>query len=70
MEVVSSHRGRGIGSELVSRVARAFGPIYGTYLCCDENTLGFYERLGFDRIVGMVLHDTDAARTTTGREEL
>ena len=61
VEVVSSHRGRGIGSELVRRIARAFGPIYGTYLCCDQDTVGFYERLGFDPIVGMVLQDLDAA---------
>ncbi|MEX1262443.1 MAG: GNAT family N-acetyltransferase [Actinomycetota bacterium] len=61
VEVVSSHRGRGIGSELVRRVTVAFGPIYGTYLCCDENTVGFYERLGFDRVVGMVRRDLSAA---------
>lgn len=62
VEVVSSHSGRGIGSELVRRVALTFGPMYGTYLCCDENTVGFYESLGFDRIVGMVLQDPSAAR--------
>lgn len=67
VEVVSSHRRRGIGSELVSRITRAFGPIYGTYLCCDEDTVGFYERLGFDPVVGMVLQDLDAA-TLPGRE--
>ncbi len=62
VEVARSHRGRGIGSELVRRIARASGPIYGTYLCCDEDTASFYECLGFDRVVGMARQDPLAAR--------
>lgn len=62
VEVVRSHRGRGIGSELVRRIVRAFGSIYGTYLCCDEDAVGFYEQFGFDRVVGMVLQNASAAR--------
>jgi GNAT superfamily N-acetyltransferase len=63
VEVVASHRGHGIGSELVRRISRAVEPIYGVYLCCDEDTGGFYERLGFDRVVGMVRLNHDAARS-------
>jgi GNAT superfamily N-acetyltransferase len=63
VEVITSHRGRGIGSELVRRISRAVGPIYGTYLCCDEDTAGFYEGLEFDRVTGMVRHDLEAARS-------
>jgi GNAT superfamily N-acetyltransferase len=63
VEVITSHRGRGIGSELVRRISRAVGPIYGTYLCCDEDTARFYEGLEFDRVTGMVRHDLEAARS-------
>ncbi|HEX7248456.1 MAG TPA: GNAT family N-acetyltransferase [Actinomycetota bacterium] len=66
IEVVASHRGRGIGSELVRRISRAVAPIYGVYLCCDEETTGFYERLEFARVVGMVRQDPGAA--SSGRE--
>ncbi|HVF07003.1 MAG TPA: GNAT family N-acetyltransferase [Actinomycetota bacterium] len=66
VEVVASHRGRGIGSELVRRVSRAVEPIYGVYVCCDEDTVGFYERLGFDRVVGMVRLNLESA--SLGRE--
>jgi GNAT superfamily N-acetyltransferase len=37
VEVAASHRARGIGSELVRRIARAFGPIYGG-ICAATRT--------------------------------
>jgi len=54
LEVVPSHRGRGIGSALVGALGTSFASLYGVDLCCDEDVAPFYERLGFSRVVGMV----------------
>jgi GNAT superfamily N-acetyltransferase len=54
VEVVATHRGRGIGAELVRHLVDALGDRYGIDLCCDEDVVGFYERLGFARVAGMV----------------
>lgn len=61
LEVLSEHRGRGIGTELLRRVTNSLSPTYGTYVCCDEDVVPFYERAGFDRVVGMVRQDPAAA---------
>ena len=54
LEVVPSHRGLGIGSELVRSLQARFARLYGLDLCCDEEVVPFYERLGFARVAGMV----------------
>src|SRR5262249_18896130 len=54
LEVVPTHRRRGIGSELVREVRARSAPLYGLDLCCDEEAVPFYERLGFSRVAGMV----------------
>jgi ribosomal protein S18 acetylase RimI-like enzyme len=49
LEVLPDYQGRGIGAELVRRLlARLDGP-YMVDLCCDEEVVGFYERLGLSR---------------------
>lgn len=55
LEVLPSHRRSGIGSELVRRVLAELGPIYGVDVCCDDDVVPFYDRLGFARVNGMVL---------------
>jgi GNAT superfamily N-acetyltransferase len=54
LEVVPSHRRRGIGSELVRTLQARLDRLYGLDLCCDEDVVAFYEHLGFSRVVGMV----------------
>jgi ribosomal protein S18 acetylase RimI-like enzyme len=54
LEVIPSHRGRGIGSELVRRLLLQIGPIYMVDVMCDDDVVPFYERLGFTRAGGVV----------------
>jgi predicted N-acetyltransferase YhbS len=67
VEVAASHRARGIGSELVRRIARAFGPSTASSVL-RRGHVGFYARLGYDRIAGMVRQGLDAVGS--GREPL
>jgi GNAT superfamily N-acetyltransferase len=54
LEVIASHRRRGIGTALVGALEREIGDLYGLDLCCDEDVVPFYERRGFSRVAGMV----------------
>jgi GNAT superfamily N-acetyltransferase len=54
LEVIASHRRRGIGTTLVGALEREIGDLYGLDLCCDEDVVPFYERRGFSRVAGMV----------------
>jgi GNAT superfamily N-acetyltransferase len=54
LEVLPSHRGRGIGSELVRRMFEELTDFYAVDLMCDPELQPFYERLGMQRAVGMV----------------
>jgi GNAT superfamily N-acetyltransferase len=60
LEVIASHRRRGIGTGLVRALERDIGDLYGLDLCCDEEVVPFYERQGFSRVVGMVRRSPQA----------
>ena len=60
LEVVSGHRGRGIGTELVRLIRVAVAGIYGLDAVCDGDVAGFYVRAGFLPVEGMVLRNHDA----------
>jgi ribosomal protein S18 acetylase RimI-like enzyme len=47
LEVLPSHRGRGIGRELVRRMMERLDDLYMIDVVCDESVLPFYEALGF-----------------------
>lgn len=53
LEVRESHRGRGIGSELVRHVMTHFGDVYMVDAVCDADVVPFYERLGLVRLAGV-----------------
>jgi ribosomal protein S18 acetylase RimI-like enzyme len=53
LEVLPEHRGRGIGTELVRRLLALLEDRYMVDLCCDEELVPFYERLGMSRLAGM-----------------
>lgn len=53
---------QGIGGELVRRMLGRYADLYGIDLNCDDALVGFYERLGFRRLNGMVIRN-DAALT-------
>jgi ribosomal protein S18 acetylase RimI-like enzyme len=49
LEVLPEYQGRGIGAELVRRLLAELGELYMVDLCCDEDVVAFYERLGLER---------------------
>jgi precorrin-8X/cobalt-precorrin-8 methylmutase len=50
LEVLPEYQRRGIGSELVRRILARLGDLYMVDLACDEDLVGFYERLGLRRV--------------------
>jgi GNAT superfamily N-acetyltransferase len=55
LEVLPQWQGLGIGRELVRRAVDAVPGAYSVDLVCDEDVAGWYERLGWTRLVGMGL---------------
>jgi ribosomal protein S18 acetylase RimI-like enzyme len=57
LEVLPEYQGRGIGSQLVQRMVGSLEDMYAIDVVCDEAVSGFYEKLGFVRLVAMVKRD-------------
>jgi predicted N-acetyltransferase YhbS len=55
LEVLPGYQRSGIGTELVNRMLREIGDLYGVDVCCDDDVVPYYERFGFQRVNGMVL---------------
>jgi GNAT superfamily N-acetyltransferase len=55
LEVLPSHRGRGVGTELMRRILEQLGDLYMVDLACDPELQAFYEGLGFRPILGMAI---------------
>ena len=53
--MLPSYRGRGIGSELVTRLLDELEGFYAVDLMCDPELQPFYERFGMQRAAGMVI---------------
>ena len=53
VEVVPSHRRRGIGARMVGILLARLGACYMIDLVCDAEVFPFYERLGGTRVVGV-----------------
>ena len=62
LEVLSTHRGRGIGTELVRRMLDSLDHLYMIDLMCDEEVQPFYEDLGMRKGVGMLRRNYDHQR--------
>lgn len=57
LEVLPEYRSQGVGSELVRRMLEKLKHMYMVDLLCDEDTQGFYERLGMRKTTGMMLRN-------------
>jgi ribosomal protein S18 acetylase RimI-like enzyme len=55
LEVLPSHRGRGIGTELVRRLLGELEGLYSIDLVCDEELQPFYARFGMQPLPAMAL---------------
>lgn len=57
LEVLSEYQGAGIGQELVRRMFGELDHLYMIDVCCDDDVVPFYERLGMHRTNGMILRN-------------
>lgn len=60
LEVIPSHQGKGIGSNLVQRFVSEYKDLYACDLICDPELVPFYERAGFTRYTAMVQRNRTA----------
>ena len=57
LEVLSSHRRRGVATELVCRLLRELAGLYSINLHCDAELRPFYESLGMRALGGMAIRN-------------
>ncbi len=55
LEVLPTHRGQGIGSELVHRLLDELKDFYAVDVLCDPELVPFYERFGMRQGIGMAI---------------
>ena len=59
LEVLPSHQGRGIGTELTRRMLETLHHLYMIDLTCDPDVQEFYGRLGMSRGSAMLIRNYD-----------
>ncbi|MCM3122806.1 GNAT family N-acetyltransferase [Mesobacillus sp. AQ2] len=57
LEVLPEFKNRGIGKELVNRMMTELHDIYMIDLCCDDDLVPYYEKLGMIKANGMLLRN-------------
>ncbi|WNF24919.1 GNAT family N-acetyltransferase [Mesobacillus jeotgali] len=57
LEVLPEFKNRGIGKELVHRMMTKLAEIYMIDLCCDDDLVPYYEKLGMIKANGMLLRN-------------
>ncbi|MCP4445354.1 MAG: GNAT family N-acetyltransferase, partial [Myxococcales bacterium] len=57
LEVLPSHGGKGIGSELTRRMLGRLSDLYMVDLLCDPGVQPFYERFNLTRAHGMMIRN-------------
>jgi predicted N-acetyltransferase YhbS len=60
LEVLPSHQGQGIGSELMRRVLDGTSRFYSVDLICDADLIPYYERTGWTGWTGALLRHPGA----------
>lgn len=59
LEVLPAYRGRGIGTELMTRILASLGHLYMVDLLCDLDIQPFYSKIGMFPATGMCLRRYD-----------
>lgn len=57
LEVLPEYKNKGIGKELVNRMLKELDDIYMIDLCCDDDLIPYYDKLGMMKTNGMVLRN-------------
>lgn len=59
LEVLPEYRNKGIGKELVRKMFESLKDYYMVDLCCDNSLAGYYEKLGMQKVTGMIIRNYD-----------
>lgn len=62
LEVHPDYQGQGVGTELRNRLVAQLEGMYSIDLACDEDLIGYYERLGFFSFTAMGKRNRDVLR--------
>ncbi len=57
LEVLPAYKSKGIGKELVNLMLKELDDIYMIDLCCDDDLVPYYDKLGMIQTNGMVLRN-------------
>ncbi|NKI23118.1 GNAT family N-acetyltransferase [Paenibacillus dendritiformis] len=57
LEVLPAYRNKGIGKELVRRMLTELDHIYMIDLCCDDDLVPYYEKLGMTKTNAMIIRN-------------
>ena len=57
LEVLPEYKNKGIGKELVNRMLQELDDIYMIDLCCDDDLVPYYDKLGMVKSNGMGLRN-------------
>ncbi|MBO0588343.1 GNAT family N-acetyltransferase [Sporosarcina sp. E16_8] len=57
LEVLPDYKNEGIGKELVNRMLKELDDIYMIDLCCDDDLIPYYDKLGMTKTNGMILRN-------------
>ncbi|MCC3357069.1 GNAT family N-acetyltransferase [Bacillus sp. REN16] len=57
LEVLPEYKNKGIGKELVKRMLKELDDIYMIDLCCDDDLVPYYEKIGMFRSNGMLVRN-------------
>ena len=57
LEVLPAFKGHGVGKELMLRINAQLSDFYLIDLCCDDNVVEFYDKLGFRQCNGMIIRN-------------
>ncbi|WP_203247359.1 GNAT family N-acetyltransferase [Sporosarcina beigongshangi] len=57
LEVLPAYKNKGIGKELVHRMLKELDDIYMIDLCCDDDLVPYYDKIGMMQTNGMILRN-------------
>ena len=57
LEVLPAYKSKGIGKELVNQMLKELDDIYMIDLCCDDDLVPYYDKLGMMKTNGMILRN-------------